>query len=952
MLLKKLIKGLKPEYQNININDLCLDSRKAKRGNLFFAIKGKNFNGSCFIEEAISKGCKVIVCEKKNKIKNKKIPILKVNNIRLFLGECCKIFYQKKPNNIIAVTGTNGKSSVAEFYSQILTMLNTPVASIGTLGIKINNKIKKKNNLTSLDIISLHKELSRIKKNGVNHVILEASSHGLIQGRLNGIEFNCGIFTNFSQDHLDYHKSMRCYLFAKLILFNNLLKRKKYLITNNNIKEFSNLKKIIKRKKLRLLSIGNNLSTIKIASNYYEKNYQNISFEYKKKRYHIKIPLVGLFQIENLFMAVLAVISCKFNIRQILPKLKKIKEVNGRLELIRTLPNKTKVFVDFAHTPDAIKKTILTLKEHYNKNLIIIFGCGGERDQKKRPLMAKISEDVCNQIYITDDNPRNEDPKLIRKMIIEGFKNKTKVIEIPSRTKAIKSAILNSEPESIILVAGKGHETTQIYKNKTFNISDRKIIKKIKCKKLKHDKKYYREALNKKIIKEVINKKKAYTFIGTTINSKEVKQGNLFIAIKGKKKDGHNYLNEAIKNKANYCVISKKIKGINNKKLINCKNTDEFLNRLAFLKRKYSKAKIIAITGSSGKTSAKSMLGNILSKYGKTFYSKKSHNNHYGVPLSLSNLEYDHEYGIFEVGMSRAGEINNLSKLIQPNIAIITNIGEAHIENFKNIKSIANAKSEIINNIKKGGYLILNRDDKFFNHISSLAKKKKINILSFGFSRESKIKIVKTVYFKNHKYLDIKVCGEKIRLQIKNNSTINEYNILICLAILNILKLNIKKIQSLFNTLNSIEGRGKINKINRFKSLFNLIDESYNANPSSVKNAIYNFSKIKKNNQKKYFLLGDMRELGNKTDLYHKKLSTFINNSDIDKLFIIGNKALKTYQSTNKIKRGNILQNLQDFDEVFSNVIKKNDYLMIKGSNATGLNNLSKNLISGTKNAL
>ena len=624
MLLKKLIKGLKPEYQNINISDLCLDSRKAKKGNLFFALKCKNFDGNRYAEQAIAKGSKAIICERTIKVKNKKIPILRVNNIRLFLGKCCKTFYQNKPKNIIAVTGTNGKSSVAEFYCQILTMLNIPVASIGTLGVKINNHLKKKNNLTSLDIVSLHKELSAIKKKGVNQVILEASSHGLAQNRLNGIEFKCGIFTNFSQDHLDYHKSMRNYLSSKLILFNNLLKRKKYLITNNSIKEFSKIKKIAKKKKLNLLTIGGNLSTIKITSSYKERNYQNITFEYKKKKHYIKVPLVGFFQIENLFMALLAAVSCKFNINKILSKLIKIKEVNGRLELVKTLPNKTKIFIDFAHTPDAIKKTILALKEQYNKKPELIFGCGGERDQKKRPLMAKISEELCNRIYVTDDNPRNENPKLIRKMIINGFKDKSKIFEIPSRTKAIKNAILNSDPESIILIAGKGHETTQTYKNKIYNISDRQIIKKVKFKKLKYDKKNYRQEFNKKIIREVINKKNSYNFIGTTINSKEVSPGNLFIAIKGRNKDGHNYINEAIKNKASYCVTSKKIKGINSKKIINCKNTNIFLNRLAFFKRKYSQAKIIAITGSSGKTSAKSVLGNILSKYGNTFYSKKS----------------------------------------------------------------------------------------------------------------------------------------------------------------------------------------------------------------------------------------------------------------------------------------------------------------------------------------
>ena len=225
MLLRKIIKNLPREIFNINIEDLSLDSRQIKKNHLFFAVKGTKSNGEKYILDAITKGAKAVVCSLNCKIKSKKIPIIKVQNITEVLTYACKTFYSEKPNNIIAVTGTNGKSSVAEFYHQILTMQKIPVASIGTLGIKIKNKIKK-TKLTTLDIVSLHRELSKIKKQGINHVILEASSHGLSQGRLNGLDFKTAIFTNFSQDHLDYHKSMKKYLGAKFILFSKLLKKK------------------------------------------------------------------------------------------------------------------------------------------------------------------------------------------------------------------------------------------------------------------------------------------------------------------------------------------------------------------------------------------------------------------------------------------------------------------------------------------------------------------------------------------------------------------------------------------------------------------------------------------------------------------------------------------------------------------------------------------------------
>jgi UDP-N-acetylmuramyl pentapeptide synthase len=302
--------------------------------------------------------------------------------------------------------------------------------------------------------------------------------------------------------------------------------------------------------------------------------------------------------------------------------------------------------------------------------------------------------------------------------------------------------------------------------------------------------------------------------------------------------------------------------------------------------------------------------------------------------------------------MNKSGEIRRLSNLVKPDIGVITNIGEAHIENFDNINAIARAKSEIIENIKNNGVLILNKEDKYFNFFSKIAKKRRIKVLSFGTIKNSDAYLIKKKTFKNHNLLYLNILNNKISLKVKNFNPLTVLNILSSLLVLSLLNLNLSKIKSLNNFFNSDEGRGKVHLVNRYKKIFYLIDESYNANPSSVKNAIFNFSKIKKNNSKKYFLLGDMLELGKKSDNYHKNLSYFINKSDIDKLFIYGKNAFKTYQKTYKAKQGNILQNINDFDEVFSNLITENDYLMIKGSNATGLNKLSKKIITGEKYAL
>ena len=920
MLLKNLIKFKPGNLKLVKISGLALDSRRIKKGNLFFALKGSKLNGEKFINQAIKRGAAAIVCTTRKKVKNYSVPVIKVKNIKESLGYACSKFYKNKPRNIIAVTGTNGKSSVADFFYQILLLNKIPVSTIGTLGIK-KNKTNKKIGLTSPDIITLHKELSELKKAKINNVIVEASSHGLEQGRLNNINFKAGIFTNFSQDHIDYHKSMKNYLNAKLILFSKLLKNKKYIVTDESINEFPKLKKIANRKKLKLLTINDSLTN-----------------QYKKST-----NLIGSFQIKNLCMSILASNICGVDIKKIKNVLKKIINVSGRMELVRTLPNKTKVFVDYAHTPDALLAVLRSIKNYYGTNITLVFGCGGERDKKKRILMAKIARDNCKKIYVTDDNPRKENPRNIRSTITRYLKKKD-YEEIGNRGKAIQTALKNSEPNEIIVIAGKGHETQQDYGNKIINISDKKIIKKTIIKKI-----FPKHNWNSRILNKILKKNINLKFKGVSINSKEVKKGNLFIAIKGVKKDGHNYISQAIRKGANYCVVSEKIKKIKKNKLIFCKNTINFLNSVASTKREESLAKVIAVTGSTGKTTVKTILGNLLNLFEKTYFSPRSFNNYYGVPISLSNLENYHKYGVFEIGMSKKGEIDQLSKIVKPDIAIITNTAEAHIENFKNIKGIAEAKSEIIKNIKKKGFLALNRDDKFFNFYYGLAKNYKVKTISFGYSKKSDIYPIHIKKLENKTIVKIKVINEIISFSLNDT---NIYNILSSIAVLKILNLNINKTLKYFNTLNSLEGRGKISNINRFKTKFKLIDESYNANPLSVKNAIINLSNIVKKNSKKYLLLGDMLELGDKSDFYHKGLSEVINNTDIDKVFVYGDKILNTYKYIKKSKRGNILQYRNDFDTMFKNIIKRDDLLMIKGSNATGLNRLSFNIIKGKKNVI
>ncbi len=947
MLLKNLISNLKPDVAAIKIRGVSFDSRNIKRGDLFVSIKGSKFNGNDYINEATLKGARAVIHSQAIK-KNKKAIYIKVKDTREALAKLSVKHYKSKPNNIIAVTGTNGKTSISDFFHQIFMLQNKKAGFIGTLGLK-KNKLLKKRDLTTLDSLNLNKDLEEIKRAGINNVIIEASSHGLKQKRLNFLKIKAGVFTNLSHDHLDYHKTMSDYLNSKLLLFKKLLKKQSSIITDTDIKQYKTLEKIGKKRKLKIYTIGSKSNIFKILNHKIYKNFQVLEIKHKKKVYKLKINLYGSIQIKNLLMAVLASKICGLKIKNIFRKIEKIKSVEGRLELIRTLPNQSKIFLDYAHTPDALENAIFSLREHFQKKITVIFGCGGDRDKNKRKLMGSIAKKYCNKIYITDDNPRNENPKKIRKHIMKGLKG-SRAKEIGNRKKAIIYALKNSNPQEVILIAGKGHENYQDLGKKRIFLSDKNIVKKFKSPKIFSNKKFNVLKYNAEILKKVLKNKKNYFFDGVSINSKKIKSKNLFVAIKGKKNDGHNFLNQAIKSKASYCIVSKSLK--KKKKFIKVKNTMYFLNQLAKNIRTFSSAKFIAITGSSGKTTVKTMAGSLLKEYSDTYFSPHSYNNHYGVPLSICNMGLQDNFGVFEVGMSKFKEIYKLSALVRPHIATITNVSEAHLENFRNIKDIAKAKSEIIYNVQKGGTVILNRDDKFFNYFREIADKNKIKVKSFGYSKRSDIRF--SGIKKSQKSFILRISVNKKGIILKINSSSKSYimNILCCIAILQELNLSLDKAKNFFKSQTFLKGRGKINKVNKFNKKFFLIDESYNANPLSVKSAIENFSNIKKNGKRKYFLFGDMLELGKNSNIYHKNVSKLINNSDIDKTFVYGNKSIETYKLLKKNKKGEIVNNLKSFDYKISKVLKNGDFLMIKGSNATKLHEISKKFLGGGTSAL
>ena len=948
MIIGDFIKGIKLKNKNYHFSGLCFNSAKCKKDNIFFAIKGSKIDGNKFINDAIQKGAKIIISNLKFEGIKKNTLFIKSTNVRKTLSELAYKIHKNKPRNIIAVTGTNGKSSVVDFYFQILKLNKKRVASIGTLGIKTKNYVRKVSN-TTIDPITLSIMLNKLKKEKINDVILEASSHGLKQNRLDGLEFKTGIFTNLSHDHLDYHKTFNDYLESKLYLFKKLLKKNANIITDIEIPQYRKIKKIALKNKFNIKTISNNKSNLEIVSHEYHNGKQIVKIKYNKNIYKFETKLIGKIQIKNILMAMIAATKSKLSFRKIINTIKNLKPASGRLEQIGIIKNNSKVILDYAHTPDALETSLKSLKDQFkNSKISIIFGCGGDRDKAKRPMMGKIANKYCDRVYLTDDNPRYENPIKIRNSIKKNI-NRSKINEIPNRANAINKAIFDLKTGDILIVAGKGHETTQEYKKIKKLFSDQQqILKNIKIKN-----KTLSNSLKLNILKELSNSSNISSKLkikNASINSKEIKKNSIFFAVKGKNKDGNLFVKEAFLRGASLAIVNDQKKS---KKKIIVKDTLKFLTKASSILRDNQSSKIISITGSCGKTSLKELIGRSLNKISQVTFSPKSFNNKFGVPLSLFNLKKNDDFGIFEVGMDKKGEIDYLSKIIKPDVGVITNISYAHIKNFKNINQIASAKSEIIKNIKKKGYLVLNKDDKFYNFHKKKGLKRNLKILSFSLNKKNANVNLNSILKEKSKY-KISININKTKKYFYSNSIFENdlKNLLATITVISIYK-DIQKLdRNIFYDHKKTKGRGDVVKVKLFEKFFYLMDESYNSNPLSLKSALKNFDMIKISNSKKHLVLGDMLELGKYSKKLHTEIGKSINKTSLKNVNVIGKHVKWAFNSLNKNKRGIVIKKKSQIIDLIKNSLNNNDYLMIKGSNSTGLNSLVNQIKRGKINAL
>jgi len=459
-----------PRFAGVALTGIASDSRKVERGGLFVAVPGTKADGLSFVPQALANGAAAIMAERAAEVPAG-VAMVVVPNVRRALALAAASFFPRQPGMIAAVTGTSGKTSVAAFARQIWASLGLNAASMGTVGV-VSTKTNTYGSLTTPDPIELHRMLDRLAGEGVTHLALEASSHGLDQHRLDGVRIAAGGFTNLSRDHLDYHPTIEAYLAAKLRLFGDLIVAGGTAVIDIDDCYAGQVVETAKKRGLKIMTVGEKGEGIRLVGGAIDGFAQVVTLAHAGREYKIKLPLVGGFQVHNAAVAAGLCIATGAEPARVFAALERLEGAKGRLELAGQR-NGAPIFIDYAHKPDALQKALEALRPYTTGRLVVVFGAGGDRDTGKRPIMGRIAAENADRVVITDDNPRSENAAAIRAAILAEAKG---AIEIGDRGEAIRSAIAGLVQGDVLLIAGKGHETGQIIGDRVVPFSDHDAV--------------------------------------------------------------------------------------------------------------------------------------------------------------------------------------------------------------------------------------------------------------------------------------------------------------------------------------------------------------------------------------------------------------------------------------------------------------------------------------------
>lgn len=941
MRLSELLQQVQMNYEGKNnpeVTGISISAGDVRPGFIFVALKGVRRDGVSFIPEAIQNGAAVILAEQSVEAE---IPVIVVPNLRRLVSRLAAILYPSDSVLKVAVTGTNGKTSTVFYVQQLLNKLGICAASIGTIGVD-SPVMHRDGSMTTPDAVTLNKTLQDLANKGVRVAALEASSHGLDQGRLEGLHFGAGAFTNLTQDHLDYHRTMEAYLQAKSLLFKEVVRSGGVAVLNADAPEFDTLKSIAEKRGERVISYGWSGADFQLIKQEPDESGQQVVFRAFGVEHTVHLNIVGDFQVMNIFAALGLCIGAGADAAALIALLPELKAPAGRIELMGTLPNGAQVFVDYAHTPDAVERVLISLRPHTKGRLICLMGCGGNRDKTKRPLMGALAAKLADVVYVTDDNPRFENPADIRSEILAACPGG---IECDNREVAIHKAVEDLKSGDVLVLAGKGHEAGQTIGDVTY-VSDDRIEARLAL--LKRTQEPVWEAIDLRLAlsTDVSDLVAGY---GVSIDTRTLKLGDIFIALRGDKTDGHAFVRQAVALGAAACIVEHPVDGVPAAKQIVVTDAMAALEALARFARMRSSARFIGVTGSSGKTTTKEMLRACLSAQGVTHATVGNLNNQIGVPLTLAGMPLDTQYAIIEMGMSHAGELIHLSDMVRPDVTLITMIGAAHRAFFATNQDIAAAKSEIFEYQSRQGTAVLNRDDVFFDFLKEAAQRQGVQrIVSFGENGRSDF-VLKDVSVADEGMTVTFIRKEEERsFHLRFIGKHFAMNALGALAVVESVGGDVGAAARALASVTPAEGRGSCVSVRLSGDRrMTVIDDAYNANPASMAASIRSLG-IRRGGRK-IAVLGDMLELGNEAVQMHEALAPVLREAGIDKVYVAGDLMRSLWAVLPAEMRGAVAETPEALVTVLNEDLQEGDIVLVKSSHGSRMDRIVRALKGAEK---
>ncbi len=972
------------------VTNLVSDSRKVREGSVFIALKGSEQDGHDYIKDACGKGCVAIVAENEVKVSDN-ITFIRVEDSHQAYGQMAAEFFNHPAlaMTVIGLTGTNGKTTTSWIIEEMLKAGGKRPGVIGTvnyryLGLK-GGTIVKDAPLTTPEPVMLQQLLREMVDNDVTDVIIEVSSHALDQKRLAGMLFDIGVFTNLSRDHLDYHHTMANYFTAKSKLFLDFLKDDgvAVIVVDSAQKGKDDATPVWGRKLETLLQSGkfvqfqghrkkNTLITCgfdqkcTVAGNEPLQDINGFAsrMTINKKSVDIKSHLIGRHNALNMLAAAGVGHATGMKVETIGQGLCRIINIPGRMERVKLPPYESvaggpHIFVDYAHTPDALENALGTLRQVATDRLICIFGCGGDRDRGKRPLMGAVAAQLADAVLVTSDNPRTEDPAVIIKEIEKGLRKtgmkRTGVSELlakktsnsvyaklEDRKQAIHTICSCAKKDDAVLVAGKGHETYQISSQGKRFFDDRLEVKNGR---MRWNEERIIFATSGKLVSP--GREKIYGKVST--DSRTMGPGDVFVALQGDNFDGHDYVEATVKKGAAAVIVSRPLVRTDRKaSVIAVDDTLTTLGDLAHYRRKSfaPDVKVIAITGSSGKTTVKDMTAVIFeealdgSHGDQVLKTEGNLNNLIGLPLSLLKLKAGHRVAVMEMGMNRPGEIERLTGIADPDIGCITNVQAAHLEGLGSIEGVALAKGELFRTMSARSIRVVNYDDPY---IKKQGGKYGNNVIGFAVTPMGRRlhPAVRATRIKN-----LGENGMRFTLHINNwrkrftTSATGAHNVANSTAAAAVATAAGINPEIIVRGLKRYISGDKRLQISELPGGINVLNDSYNANPSSMEAALRTVSNFGRD-CRRIAVLGDMLELGESAAQAHRQIGRLVAELDFDFLAVAGDYASDVALAAQErgMKKNRIMrcQTTEEIEQRISSLISsrkigRGDWLLLKGS--------------------